>query len=425
MYSNPFNSQLEEAIRKKFAFVDFDPHYGPRLFFDNSGGSLRLSSSVTERYTLDLLPDCPERYHARANDFNQLMDSTREEILSTVLGAKSGSIITELTASQVFFNVVSVILENCQGTNVVTTNVEHPSAYDSLKMYAEKNDLDFRVAEANKETGFVDPESVAELVDDGTIVVSVISASNISGNIMDIKTIGKECKKKNSNIFFISDAVQHLPHGLVDVEDMDLDFLNFAPYKFFASRGLGIGYASERLSQLTHHKLNGKDSSVWELGSPAPAVFKSFLEVIDYVCWIGEHFINSRNRRELYIEGITKIAEKERYLLNLLLEGDAEIEGLRSMAGAKAFVDYADLTRRDLIVAMEIEGLDHTKAVARYQEKGVTVYERVNTSIYSKRIVESLGLTGAIRVSPLHVHTKDDIHQFLLITKDLIHQVQK
>ena len=39
--------------------------------------------------------------------------------------------------------------------------------------------------------------------------------------------------------------------------------------------------------------------------------------------------------------------------------------------------------------------------------------------IYSKRIIEALGLTGAIRVSPLHCHGTDDIDKFLTITKEL------
>ena len=43
----------------------------------------------------------------------------------------------------------------------------------------------------------------------------------------------------------------------------------------------------------------------------------------------------------------------------------------------------------------------------------------MNTSLYSKRIVESLGLTGAIRVSPLHCHSTKDIEDFLRVTADI------
>ncbi len=53
------------------------------------------------------------------------------------------------------------------------------------------------------------------------------------------------------------------------------------------------------------------------------------------------------------------------------------------------------------------------------------MFERVNTSLYSKRIVESLGLTGAIRVSPLHVHDTADIDDFLKVTAEIAREFAK
>ena len=64
--------------------------------------------------------------------------------------------------------------------------------------------------------------------------------------------------------------------------------------------------------------------------------------------------------------------------------------------------------------------MDMASAVKEYYARGVTVFERVNTSLYSKRIIESLGLTGCIRVSPLHCHMVDEIDEFLRITQDIV-----
>lgn len=67
-----------------------------------------------------------------------------------------------------------------------------------------------------------------------------------------------------------------------------------------------------------------------------------------------------------------------------------------------------------------MEGVDWGKnAVTSALEHGVTLFERVKSSPYSKRIVETLGLEGALRVSPLHCHGTDDIDKFLKITKDI------
>lgn len=419
-----FNDEQIKMIRNRFSYIDFDPKYGKRLFFDNSGGSLRLTSSINDKYGIDLLPDCPERYHSRADDLNEIMDKARNEIIHTVMGASSGSVVTELTASQVFFQVIGSIIENVEGNNCITTNIEHPSAYDSMKMYCEKTGKEFRVVEVNKETGFIDPKSVAELVDKDTTVVSVIAASNISGNINNLREINKEIRKVKPDVIFVSDAVQHVPHGLMDVKEMGLDFANFALYKFYGTRGIGFGYVSDRVANLKHHRLEGKNNDDWTLGTPTPSLFASTLEVIDFVCEIGSLFTDSKDRRELYKIGIEKIAARERYLLECLLDGVDDKPGLRNIEGVEVYLDYEDLTKRDLIVAMGIKGLDPAEAVRRYQELGITVYERVNTSVYSKRIVESLGLTGAIRVSPLHVHTEEDIKEFLIKTEKLIDEIE-
>ena len=85
----------------------------------------------------------------------------------------------------------------------------------------------------------------------------------------------------------------------------------------------------------------------------------------------------------------------------------------------KVFFDQEDLTVRDFITAMVINGLDCTQAVKEYEKEGVIVYERIAKSLYSRRMLEACGLEGAIRVSPLHCHTVDDVDQFLKVTKKL------
>ncbi|WP_195340240.1 aminotransferase class V-fold PLP-dependent enzyme [Fusobacterium sp. 1001295B_180824_G3] len=426
MYNRVFDEILLKEIRTKFAFLDYDPTYGKRLFLDNAGGALRLTSSIIEKNFWDLLPDCPLRYHQRAIDLNVLMDKTQNEILSTMLGAKSGSIVTAISASAVFFKVARAIVEstNIKNGNVVTINVEHPSAYDAVKIYAERNNLEFRVVEVNQKTGFIEPEKVAELVDKNTVLVSVIAASNISGNIMDLEKINHLIKEKNKDVYFISDGVQHVPHGAMDVEKEGLDFVNFAPYKFYATRGIGFGYVSKRVANMFHDKLEAKDTDDWTVGTPAPSLYASMLEVIDYACWVGSKFSNSKNRRELYQEGMKKISEQERYLLNFLLEGDDKVKGLRYINGVEIYVDNKDLEKRDLIIAMGIKGLSYTEAVNRYRDMGIIVFDRINTSLYSKRIVESLGLTGAIRVSPVHCHNENEMREFLIATQKIIESLK-
>jgi selenocysteine lyase/cysteine desulfurase len=411
-----FDENLLGAIRGKFSWIEEDPiQKRKRLFFDNAGGSFRLKNALEAFLQLDALPDCPEREHQTANYLIDVIQKGTNDI-RTIFNAKEGSIATYLTASQAIFEITGLIAEHATGTNIVTTELEHPSAYDAAKFYAEKLGKEFRVAKTNPVTGGVDVEEILKLIDKNTSLLSVIYASNISGAILDIETIVKESKKVNPDIYIVVDAVQHAPHGILDVEKIRVDAMNFAPYKFFGVRGSGVAFLSNRASRLPHHKLSGKAENEWGLGSPAPAHYAAISKIVDYVCWIGNHFIHSEDRREQYVEGMTRISLHERALLEVMLDGTTNAVGLRSISGVTVHLDYPDLSKRDLIVAISIEGMDYKEAVRKYEEKGVILYERVNTSIYSKRMIDSFGLKGAIRISPLHCHSVEEIEKFLTIT---------
>ena len=43
-----FDEKLTKELKEKFYCVDTDEKYGKRLFFENSGGSLRLKKCVTD-----------------------------------------------------------------------------------------------------------------------------------------------------------------------------------------------------------------------------------------------------------------------------------------------------------------------------------------------------------------------------------------
>lgn len=420
-----FSNELLSEIREKFAFVDTDPlTQKKRLFLDNAGGSYRLKSANEQFARFDLIPDHPQRDHETAKYLleveRQGVDDTR-----TIFNAKKGSIATYLTASQAMFEITGVIAENIEGTNIVTTELEHPSAYDAAKFYADKLGKEFRVAQTNPVTGGVDVEEIINLIDSDTCLLSVIYASNISGAILDIEKIVKEARKIKPDIYIIVDAVQHAPHGVIDIEKTPVDAMNLAPYKFFGVRGSGIAYLSERAAKLPHHRLYGKDDGDLQLGTSAPGHFASISEVVDYVCWIGSQFSDEQDRREMFVEGMNRIALYERSLLEIMLNGTDKVKGLRDIPGATVYLDDEDLTKRDFIIAIRIENLDTREAVRQYGEEGVIVYDRVATSIYSKRMLDSFDIEGAVRVSPLHCNTVGEIEEFLEVTQKIVERNAK
>ena len=420
-----FEESFSNELKEKFCYADADPVYGKRLFFENSGGSLRLKKCVEVKEAIDSFPDCPERIHERSLYLKGLVEQGTKEILEIIFGAKSGALITELTASQTMFHMVGLIMENIPGTNAVVSSLEHPSAFDAIEFYCKKTGKEMRVVPADPKKGCINPEDVAKLVDKDTCLLSVMSASNISGNIMDIKKIVELARKIKPDLYIVTDAVQHAPHCKMNVDELQVDGANFAPYKFFGIRGCGFAYVSDRVAALPHHKLIAKDQKVFELGTSAPANFAAAMEIINYVCEIGKHFIGEKDRKTLFTEGMNRIHLQERALLYRMLEGTDEVPGLRHIENVTVCVDEDKLENRDLIAAIRIEGIDLTECVAEYQKRGVTVYERIISSIYSKRILEALDLTGAIRVSPLHCHTTDDIDEFLRITAQIAKEYNK
>ena len=421
-----FEDKLLAEIQDCFFYLHEDYLGRKRQFFENSGGSLRLKKAVEEKARLERIPDCPERIHDTSMMLKSVKANGIRDVMEIVFGAKSGALVTELTSSQVMFQIVRTIMENDKrGTNAVTTSIEHPSAYDSVQLYCELTGREFRVAQANPKTGGVDIEEILSKVDKDTILLSVMSASNISGYIFDMETIAREARKINPDIYIVSDAVQHAPHGVLDVERIGLDGCNFAPYKMFGIRGCGYGYVSDRVAKMTHHKLLAKPEKEWELGTFPHPNFAAITAVVDYVCWIGTHFTDSEDRRTQFVAGMDHIHLQEHSLLIHMMEGTPEVPGLRHIPGVQVFLDSADDVDRDLISAIGINGVDYVQLTAEYYKRGITVFERVNTSLYSKRIVESLGLTGAVRISPLHCHSTADIDDFLRVTAEIAATVKK
>ena len=409
-----------EDIREQFLYLTHDKFIGERLFFDNAGGSFRLKSVEKAFAEIDSIPDCPERSHRMALYLQNVQAKGEDDIRLILNAPDRGSIISSLTASQVMFEMVRSVAENIEGDNIVTTVLEHPSAFDAVKYYAEKTGRELRVADSNKITGGVDADEIASLIDENTVMLSVMYASNMTGAIFDIEEIVKKARAKKPDLYIICDAVQHTPHGVIDLDKTPVDGINFAPYKFFGYRGSGFGYVSERMSKLPHHKLCGKAENVWELGSPAPAQYAAITAIVDYVCNIGRKYSSADDRRTLYVEGMTRIKLQERALLHTLLEGTDDVIGLRHMEGVKVLLDYPDLTKRDLILAIAFDNIGHTEAVREYESRNVIVYDRLASSIYSKRMLESFGIDGAVRVSPLHCNSKEEIIRFLSVTKDIV-----
>jgi selenocysteine lyase/cysteine desulfurase len=107
------------------------------------------------------------------------------------------------------------------------------------------------VAEAD-DNGLVDPKEIEARIEEGTRLVAITHASNVTGTVNDIATIGALCDAKG--IPLLVDAAQTAGCIPVDVERMRIDFLAFSGHKgLLGPQGTGGLYVREerRLAPLT------------------------------------------------------------------------------------------------------------------------------------------------------------------------------
>jgi selenocysteine lyase/cysteine desulfurase len=417
-HGEAFPAELSRQIKSRFHHVDHDFMGRERIYFENAGGSLRLKAATEAVARVDSIPDSAERIHEVATWLKHVQVRGLEDV-RVMLNAKGGAVHASLTASGAMFDMIRAVAENVPGSNIVTTVLEHPSAYDAAAAYAQKLGKQLRVAPSNRMSGGIDVDEIVRLVDSDTCMLVLIQASNISGAKLDLARVVQRARAIKPDLYIIVDAVQHAPHGLIDVQQVPVDGINIAAYKFFGCRGSGFSWLSDRAAVLPHHRLAGKQPDFWDLGSAAPWQFAVISEIVDYVCWIGSQVSGDEERRALFETGMERIGLHERALLHRLLEGSSAAAGLRHIPKVHVLLDHDDLAARDLILAISIDGLEHSQAVREYEKRGVIVYERVASSIYSGRMLESLGLQGAVRVSPLHCHTFGDVDRFLAVTREI------
>jgi cysteine desulfurase/selenocysteine lyase len=412
MENTMFTLKLLEEIRDHFMYVDWDPYSGRRVYLEASGGSLRLKSVVESIAKETALPDELYRYNPASDHVVQSIEKGVEDV-KLFLGARSGSIMPANSATQAIFRAIDAITSHVPGTNIVTTELEHPAVLSSTRQFAEKTGKEWRVAKLNKLTSRVPMEAILNLVDKDTCLLIFQHGSNQTGAINNAEALIKEARKIKPDLFTIVDAVQYSPHGPIDVEAIGSDAYVFGPYKAYCVKGIGFAHLSDRLAKLPHWKLDGKADTDWVLGSPAHPMYAAWTAVVDYLCWLGGHFTDSSDRRELIIAAKDAITRHMQGLLRRAIFGSSNIPGLANLEHITVCGMEENLKERLCIFLFRINGLDSPKASGRYNDTyGVRVSARVSDT-YSRITLTALGWPDAVRMCAAHYNTQEEIDMFL------------
>ncbi len=127
---------------------------------------------------------------------------------------------------------------------IVTTMIEHASVHDQARSL-EGYGMACTVVKPGP-NGIVDPQAVAEAVDDATVLVSVMLVNNETGAIQGIEEISRlvheASARRGRKVLMHTDAVQALGKIPVSVRRLGVDAASFSAHKTGGLRGIGALY---------------------------------------------------------------------------------------------------------------------------------------------------------------------------------------
>jgi cysteine desulfurase / selenocysteine lyase len=129
-----------------------------------------------------------------------------------------------------------------------------------------------------------------ELSKGGVAALTVSHISNVTGIRVDARRLADAAHAARA--IFILDAAQSVPHSLVNVQELDCDFLAFSGHKMCGPSGVGVLYGkAERLAELNWHNRGGGTVEHIERGfpisKPSPWRFEAGTPAIEAVVGVG------------------------------------------------------------------------------------------------------------------------------------------
>ncbi len=180
----------------------------------------------------------------------------------------------------------------------------------------------------------LDLEDLESKLNANTRLVAVGYASNAVGTINPVAEIVARAHEVGALTYV--DAVAYAPHGPIDVQALDTDFLVCSAYKWFGPH-LGALYGkAEVLDRLPAFKVRPAHDR-FETGTPAYESIAGTLAATDYLRDVGRSYGDvagapgaaaaSERRREL-VAGMIAIVDYERGLVGRLVAGLGAIRGV-------------------------------------------------------------------------------------------------
>ncbi|MGO2038087.1 MAG: SufS family cysteine desulfurase [Brevibacterium sp.] len=284
-----------------------------------------------------------------------------------------------------------------EGDSIVVTEMEHHANLVPWQQLAASTGASLRWLPVT-EAGELELSELDSIVDETTKVLAFTHVSNVLGTVNPVDTLVARARAVGASV--VLDACQSVPHMPVDFVDLDVDFAAFSAHKALGPTGLGVLWGKPELLDALPPVLTGGSMITtvtmentefmpapqrFEAGTQPVAEVAAFATAVGYLTEVG----------------LENVYAHERELAEVLLDGIAEIPGIRVLGSAE---------QRIGTVAFDVEGV-HAHDVGQYLDsQGVAV--RVGHHC-AQPLHRRFGVTASTRASTYLYNNVEDCQRFL------------
>ncbi len=304
------------------------------------------------------------------------------------------------------------------GDEIVVTRLDHDANVTPWLLAAEDRGAVVNWVDFDVEDGSLNMDSLAAALERKPKLLAVGYASNSLGTINPIRKIIKMAHEVGALVYV--DAVQYAPHGMIDVQRIDADFLVSSPYKYFGPHA-GVLYGKKALlEELKAYKVRPASNDLpdkFETGTQNHEGIAGVLGAIEYFEWVGEKF--GAEYADLFMEdgysgrvltlkkGMAAIHAYEQELNQALLSTFEFVPGLRLYGNT----DPRRTDERVATFSFRLGDLHPRTVAEKLDERGIYVWDG---NYYAINVTERLGLEesgGMVRVGATHYNTIEEVRK--------------
>jgi len=401
------------AIRSQFPSLN-----RPAVFFDNPGGT-QIAKQSLERINRYLL-ECNANHEgafATSVASDAVLDEAHRAMADFYNAASAQEIVFGANMTTLTLHISRSIARTWQaGDEIVVTRLDHDANVSPWLLAAQDRGVRVNWVDFDVEDGTLKLDDMQKALERKPRLLAVGYASNSLGTINPIQKIIKMAHDAGALVYV--DAVQYAPHGAIDVQKLDCDFLISSAYKFFGTHA-GILYGKrELLEKLFAYKVRPATNKLpgkFETGTQNHEGIAGVLGAVEYFEWVGREFGGE------YAEGLAEDGYSGRTLtlkkaMTAIRAYEFELNRallstLQAVPGIMIFglTDARRLDERVATFSFRLNNQHPHKVAQQLADQGIYVWDG---NYYALNVTERLGLEdsgGMVRVGAVHYNTLDEI----------------